>query len=84
MTKKLSTFSTYIVFLLIELLKTRDKTDETRKYEGVENLRSIAFESLDKAIIKNIDDTLKINIDKEKVIIEESIKTRNYLLMNNN
>ena len=70
--------------LLQKILFVADKTDETRKYEGVENLRNLALESLDKAIIKNIDDTLKINIDKGKVIIEESIKTRNYLLINNN
>ena len=70
--------------LLQKILFVADKTDETRKYEGAEELRSLAFESLDKAVIKNIDDTLKINIDKGKVIIEESIKTRNYLLINNN
>ena len=69
--------------LLQKILFVADKTDGTRSYEGAKELRKLAFESLDKAIIKNIDDTLKINIDKGKVIIEESIKTRNYLLMNN-
>ena len=70
--------------LLQKILFVADKTDETRKYEGANELRNLAFENLDKAIIKNIDDTLKINIDKGKVILEESIKTRNYLLINNN
>ena len=70
--------------LLQKILFVADKTDETRSYESAKELRKLAFESLDKAIIKNIDDTLKINIDKGKVIIEESIKTRNHLLINNN
>ena len=70
--------------LLQKVLFVSDKIDETRKYEGVEELRKLAFENLDEAIIKNIDETLKINIDKRKVILEESIKTRNYLLISKN
>ena len=68
--------------ILQKVLFVSDKIDETRKYEGVEELRKLAFEDLDEAIIKNIDETLKININKRKVILEESIKTRNYLLIN--
>jgi len=68
--------------LLQKILFASDKIDETRNYEGVEELRKLAFENLDEAIIKNIDETLKINIDKRKVILEESIKTRNYLIIN--
>ena len=68
--------------LLQKILFVADKIDETRNYEGVEELRKLAFENLDEAIIKNIDETLIINIGKNKVIQEESIKTRNYLLIN--
>ena len=69
--------------LLGKILFVADKIDETRKYEGIEELRKLAFEDLDKAILQNIDDTLMINIKKNKLILEESIKTRNYLLLNN-
>ena len=68
--------------LLQKVVFVSDKIDETRKYEGVEELRKLAFENLDEAIIKKIDATLKINIEKKNVILEESIKTRNYLLIN--
>lgn len=68
--------------LLQKVLFVADKIDETRHYEGVEELRKLAFENLDEAIIKNIDETLIINIGKRKIILEESIKTRNYLLVN--
>lgn len=67
--------------LLEKILFIADKIDETRNYEGVEELRELAFEDLDKAILKNIDDTLIINIQKNKLILEESIKTRNNLLL---
>ena len=67
--------------ILEKILFIADKIDKTRKYEGVEEIRKLAFESLDKAIIKNIDATLIINIQKNNLILEESIKTRNYLLL---
>ncbi len=67
--------------LLQKILFVADKIDETRKYEGVEDLRKIAFKSLDKAIIKNIDETLKINLNSNNVIFDESINTRNYIIM---
>lgn len=68
--------------LLQKILFVADKIDETRTYEGVDELRKIAFKNLDKAILKNIEDTLKINLEKNKVILDESINTRNYLIMN--
>ena len=67
--------------LLEKILFIADKIDETRNYEGVEELRKLAFEDLDKSILKNIDDTLIINIQKNRLILEESIKTRNNLLL---
>ena len=69
--------------LLQKILFVADKIDKTRKYEGVEELRKLAFENLDEAIIKNIDETLILNLKKRKIIVEESIKTRNYILMKN-
>ena len=67
--------------MLQKVLFIADKIDETRKYEGIEELRELAFYDINKAIIKNIDETLIINLHKEKLILEESIKTRNYLLL---
>lgn len=67
--------------ILQKILFVADKIDETRKYEGIEELRKLAFENLDKAILKNINSTLIINIQKNNLIVEESIKTRNYLLL---
>jgi len=66
--------------LLQKILFVADKTDETRKYASAEELRNIAYVDLDKAIIKNIDDTLSMIIQNNRLITEDSIKTRNYLL----
>ena len=59
-----------------------DKIDETRKYDGVKELRELAFKDIDQAIIKNIDYTTKNNLEKGRLILEQSIKTRNYILIN--
>lgn len=67
---------------LEKVLFVADKIDETRNYPFAEELREIAYSSLDNAIIKNIDEAIKKNIEENKVIIEDSIKTRNYLLLN--
>ena len=60
-----------------------DKIDETRKYNGVQELRELAFKDIDAAIVKNIDYTTENNLKKRRPILEQSIKTRNYILINN-
>ena len=67
--------------ILQKILFISDKIDETREYDGIKELRELAFKNIDKAIIKNVESTILINIDKEKPILEKSIKTRNYLLL---
>ena len=68
--------------ILEKILFIADKIDETRKYPLAEELRKLAFENIDKAIIENINYAIKNNIDENKVIIEDSIKARNYLIIN--
>ena len=67
-----------------KILFIADKIDETRKYEGVQELRDLALKDIDMAIVKNIDSTIKINLEKGRPILEQSIKTRNYILINRN
>ncbi len=68
--------------MLEKIIFIADKIDETRTYEGVEELRKLAFENINKAILKNIDSTIANNMKRGKPILEESIKTRNYILIN--
>lgn len=68
--------------LLQKVLFIADKIDETRKYEAAEELRNIAYNNLDEAILKNINDAIKKLIDENRLVTEESIQARNYLLSN--
>lgn len=68
--------------MLEKIIFIADKIDETRTYEGIEELRNLAFKDINAAIIKNIDNSILINIKRGKPILEESIKTRNYILIN--
>ncbi len=70
--------------MLEKIVFIADKIDETRKYEGIEELRKLAFKDIDEAILQNIDNTISNNMKKGRPILEESIKTRNYILINKN
>lgn len=59
-----------------------DFIEEGRNYEGVEELRRLSMESLDKALIKAFDNTITYIINKGGIIYLDTIKTRNYLLIN--
>lgn len=59
-----------------------DKIDKTREYEGIEVLRNLAFEDIDRAILQNIEQSIEKNIKRGNIIIEGSIKTRNFILIN--
>ena len=65
-----------------KIIFVADKIDETRTYDGVENLRKLAFKDIDLAIVENIDKTTEKNIAIGRPILEQSIKTRNYILLN--
>ncbi len=68
--------------MLEKIVFIADKIDETRTYEGVQELRDLAFNDINKAIVKNIDNTIINNIKRGRPILEESIKTRNFILIN--
>lgn len=69
--------------MLEKIIFIADKIEETRKYEGVEKIRELAFEDLDEAILQNINFTLMKNLENNNLISEKSLQTRNYILINN-
>lgn len=68
--------------MLEKIVFIADKIDKTRKYEGIEDLRKLAFEDIDRAILQNIEHSIEKNIKRGNIIIERSIKTRNFILIN--
>ena len=70
--------------LFEKIIFIADKIDYTREYEGVEELRELAFSNINEAVIRNIENTTIRNKKNGRPILEESIKTRNYILMKKN
>ena len=69
--------------LLQKIIFVADKIDETRTYSDVEYYRNLASEDLNKAILEIINYVIKDKIESDKPILEQSIKTRNYILFEN-
>lgn len=70
--------------LLEKIVYMADMIEPGRSFEGVDNIRELALEDLDKALIFSIDNTLKFVIEKKKLIHLDSIKARNQLLIQKN
>ena len=69
--------------LLQKIIFVADKIDETRTYSDVKYYRNLASEDLNKAILEIINYVIKDKIESDKPILEQSIKTRNYILLEN-
>lgn len=59
-----------------------DCIEPLRNYKGVNELRTLAYENLDKAILKSFEDTIMYILSRGSIIHVDTIKARNYLLMN--
>lgn len=69
--------------LLDKIVFVSDKIEEnTRKYEGVEEFRNLAYKDLNQTIVKLIDHVIEDKVKKEDIMLIESIKARNYILIN--
>lgn len=67
--------------LLEKIVYIADLTEPGRSFEGVDKLRKLALEDLDRCLIYSLDNTLKFLIENKKIIHIDSIKARNYLLI---
>lgn len=66
--------------LLAKIVFVADKIEENREYEGVENLRKLAMQDIEKCTLVILDHTIKKNIDKGVLIHPDGIFARNQLL----
>lgn len=69
---------------LEKIIFLADACEEKRDYEGVEDLRKLAFKNLDDAVLFSLDGTIKSLIDRKIIIFPLTIKARNYLLRKKN
>lgn len=74
------TFGRCGMSLLEKIIFVSDMTEETRNFEGVETLRKISEENIDKAVVACINQTLGFLISKNKNIYEKTVIVRNFYL----
>lgn len=63
-----------------KIIYLADKIEENREYEGVEELRKMAKEDLDEAILFVLDFTIQKSLRNKRLIHPDTIDLRNYLL----
>lgn len=66
--------------MLDKIIYIADYIEPLRNFPGVEELRSTAFEDIDKALLKSFDNTIKFVIDRGQLLHYDTIEARNYVL----
>ena len=66
--------------ILTKIIYIADSIEKNRHYEGVEELRELAYEDLDKALVMQIDNTIRSVLRKGTLLHTNTIDTRNYYL----
>lgn len=66
--------------MLDKIIYIADYIEPLRNFPGVEELRTIAFKDIDKALLKSFDNTIKFVIDRGQLLHFDTIEARNYVL----
>lgn len=66
--------------MLEKIIYISDKIEESRNYKGVEEIRNLAYNDIDSAIIKSLYSTIEYVKNKNLEFDEQSLKTLNYLI----
>lgn len=65
---------------LEKILYLADVIEEGRHYEGVQNLRELAMNDLDLAMLGALNDSIRFLVEKDEHILFSSVEARNYYL----
>lgn len=66
--------------LLEKIIYLADYIEPLRKYPGVDELRKLSYDNIDKAIVKSFDITIKYVIERGQMLHLDTIEARNYLI----
>ncbi len=69
--------------LLEKIIFIGDYIEPSRNFKGIEAIRKLAFEDLDKSILIALNTNLEYLIKSNQLIAENSIRARNYLMIEN-
>ncbi|MCM1990741.1 bis(5'-nucleosyl)-tetraphosphatase (symmetrical) YqeK [Oceanirhabdus seepicola] len=67
--------------LLDKIIYIADYIEPNRCFEGVEEIRGIAFKNIDESVLKAMNNTIKYIVDNNGIIDYDTILARNYFLM---
>ena len=67
--------------LLDKIIYIADYIEPNRCFDGVEEMRGLAFNNLDESVFKAINNTIKYIVDNNGIIDYDTILARNYFLM---
>jgi len=70
--------------LLDKIIYIADYIEPGRKFPGVDEIRKETFAHLDRGILLALDNTIKFLVDRNKLIHPNTLKARNFLLMDLN
>ncbi|WP_077368048.1 bis(5'-nucleosyl)-tetraphosphatase (symmetrical) YqeK [Anaerosalibacter sp. Marseille-P3206] len=70
--------------LLEKIVFIADYIEPNREFEGVKEIRQLAFKDLNESIIKAMDNTIKYVIDGGSLLHLDTVKARNYLKLEKN
>lgn len=66
--------------LLEKIIYIADYIEPNRSYKGVDELRDITFENLDRGLMMAFDNTIKFVLDKGALLHSRTVDGRNYLV----
>jgi predicted HD superfamily hydrolase involved in NAD metabolism len=66
--------------ILAKIIYIADMIEPNRKFEGIEEIRKITFEDLDKGVYCGLTHSISFLLSKNLLIDENTIKARNYFL----
>ncbi len=67
--------------MLQKIVFLADVIEETRTYEGVEEVREMAYQNIDKAIVMSLNRTILSILKSGKLLHPNTVNARNYLVM---
>lgn len=67
--------------ILDKIIYIADMIEPNRDFDGVEEYRSLAFEDLDKAVLKALENSIVSNVKKGRLLHPDTLIARNEMLM---
>lgn len=69
--------------ILEKIIYIADYIEPLRKFEGVEQLRTLSYISLDEAVLQSLENTIIYVISRKELLHIDTIDARNYILSKN-